>query len=963
MKVKRTPIASAVALALAGVGAVAPAHAQQAAVPPEVSASAPAAAASAPPPAAVAAPAAVDAAKAAQLGSVTVTGIRASLEQSLSRKRNADTHVDVITAEDIGKMPDKNVADSLQRVPGVTISSAGANEGGFDEADRVSMRGTSPSLTQTLINGHTVSSGDWFVLNQTGTVGRSVSYSLLPSELVGHVVVHKSSEASLVEGGVVGSVDIITRKPLEFRKPLTLEASVGAVHATLPNKTDPQLSGLLNWKNEAGTVGVMLQAFSEKRHLRRDGQELLGYEQIKGTTVDANGNTVPTKIAASNPDLVGVWYPKLIGSALFEQVRERKGGLIDVQIKPTNDLSLDFSAFGSHMDAGNYNRNYMLWGSHFIDQGNGQAPDAGYVVRNNTLVSANFSGASGTQYGVYDQISRPDESADSNFFNFDTKWRVNSALVLTSKIGTSSGTGRTPTQDVAEWNTGLGTGGGWALNGVNSAANWNLGSANTASPAGAELGWIFGDQNVKVKDKDKWLQLDGEYAIDMGVLSSLKFGARYADHTRDNWGVIGQGPACKDSSGNTVPFNWAPANYNCPDGTTSPFNPANFPQGVTMYPGNFGSGLGGNFPTAIWTYTPAQLAAYNQLTNRASDGTREDWNSEYGVKEKNSAVYLQGNLEGQGWSGNVGLRLVRTTEHVVSNFAVDPSTPGAVTTSAFGPFAPMATDHSYTDVLPSANLKLDLSKDLVSRFAVSRTMTRPDYSALAGYVTLSPPTVSGGTGEGTGGNPDLKPVRSTNFDASLEWYFAPRSLLSASAFYMDLTSYIGYGHVTKSYMTFDTTRPQGYLADYVLSIPMNTSATVRGLELAYEQPLFRNFGVAVNYTYADAKDADNGPVVGASRNTYNLSAYFENDKFNARLGYNYRSSFFSGLDRSTAFYQAAIGTLAASVGYKVNDNLTISFDARNLNNPTLKYYALNEDQPRSIYTNGRQFYLNARVKF
>src|SRR3954469_7985722 len=138
---------------------------------------------------------------AAPIEQVVTTGIRASLQQSLSQKRNADSHVDVITAEDIGKMPDKNVADSLQRVPGVTISSAGANEGGFDENDRVSMRGTSPSLTQTLVNGHNVASGDWFILNQTGTVGRSVSYTLLPSELVSSVVVHKSAQASDIEGG------------------------------------------------------------------------------------------------------------------------------------------------------------------------------------------------------------------------------------------------------------------------------------------------------------------------------------------------------------------------------------------------------------------------------------------------------------------------------------------------------------------------------------------------------------------------------------------------------------------------------------------------------------------------------------------------------------------------------------------------------------------------------------------
>ena len=207
MKFKQTPIASAVAFAL--ISAAFPAYAQQAEKKePDKAAD-----------------------KKQSIDAVVVTGIRGALEKSLEVKRNAESHVDVITAEDIGKMPDKNVADSLQRVPGVTISSAGATEGGFDENDRVSLRGTNPSLTQTLINGHGIASGDWFVLNQTGTIGRSVSYTLLPSELVGQVIIHKSSEASLIEGGVAGSIDIITRKPLEFSKSLTLEASIGAVRA------------------------------------------------------------------------------------------------------------------------------------------------------------------------------------------------------------------------------------------------------------------------------------------------------------------------------------------------------------------------------------------------------------------------------------------------------------------------------------------------------------------------------------------------------------------------------------------------------------------------------------------------------------------------------------------------------------------------------------------------------------
>jgi len=299
------------------------------------------------------------------LEEVMVTGIRGSLQRSLVTKRDSDSLVEVISAEDIGKMPDRNIADSLQRVPGVTISAASANEGAFDENDRVSMRGTSPSYTQTLINGHNIASGDWFVLNQTGTVGRSVSYSLLPSELVEQIIVRKAYEAKLVEGGITGSVDIVTHSPLNFDAGITFNGNVGLVYADLPEETDPQLSALFNWKNENATFGLMVQAFAQKRHLRRDGQELLGYNVMSGDDAAAQ----------AYPELEGVLYPTLIGSALFEQKRERTGGQITMEFAPLDNLTIVLDAFKSKLKASNYNRNYMLWG------GSGQHPGGGQLHR------------------------------------------------------------------------------------------------------------------------------------------------------------------------------------------------------------------------------------------------------------------------------------------------------------------------------------------------------------------------------------------------------------------------------------------------------------------------------------------------------------------------------------------------------------------------------------------------------
>jgi len=149
----------------------------------------------------------------------------------------------------------------------------------------------------------------------------------------------------------------------------------------------------------------------------------------------------------------------------------------------------------------------------------------------------------------------------------------------------------------------------------------------------------------------------------------------------------------------------------------------------------------------------------------------------------------------------------------------------------------------------------------------------------------------------------------------------------------------------------------------VLTAPINSSGSVTGVELSWQQPLWENFGAYANYTYADGEEDGGGDLVGTSKNTYNLGAYYENEVFNARLSYTYRSDFYSGLDRSTAFYQASVGNLSGSLGYKFNDNISVTFDALNLNNPTLRYYALNKDQPRSIYQSGRQYYLNLRLNF
>jgi iron complex outermembrane recepter protein len=880
--------------------------------------------------------------EATNLDTVVVKGIRGAIEKSLETKRSENTRVEVITSEDIGKMPDKNVADSLSRVAGVNISAASANEGAFDENDRVSLRGTSPSFTQTLVDGHNIATGDWFVLNQTGTVGRSVSYSLLPSELVDKVIVRKSSEAKLVEGGATGSVDIVTRNPLNFDTGFSIFGSAGGVYAELPSKTDPQISVLGNWKNQDGTFGVTVQAFSEERHLRRDGQEILGYEQIQAT--DTSGN--PTPISVSNPDLVGVFYPVLIGSALFEQERKRTGGMITAQWKPTDTVELEANYFRSDMDADNYNRNYMLWGARILGQGNGQAPLPGYVVRDNTLVSAQFAADPTRQYGIYDQISRPGAKSNTEFLSLEGKWDVTDKLRLSGQAGTSEGHGKTPTQDVAEWDVGLGTGAAWGLHGVG-AADWSLGTANTGAPGTPNvdyrLDWIFGFQDIDVEDKEDWGKIDGQYFLDGGVLQSIEFGVRSAKHERNLDQVTAQGP------------NFAAA----------PFDPASWPQGYQNYPGDFGDGLGGNFPRNIWYFTEEQLAAFNAAQANRDPVSRFYYPAAYGLEERSNAGYVQLNFGGERWTANLGMRYVQTKEDVTTYVqATAPTDPGVITTSAFGPYKKVNTENTYKDWLPSANLKWDMTDNMVLRLAASQTMTRPDFSALAGAVSLLPPATVDGIGSGTGGNPDLKPILSTNLDATWEWYYAEHALLSLGVFSMDIDDYVSLTRVRREYLTIDNLHPApGVMVPYDITIPVNTHAEVNGFEVAWQQPIAEYFGVFANYTWANGDTDDGQPMLGTSEDTYNAGAYFENDRFNARVNYTYRSEFFSGLDRASAFWQDEVENVSASFGYKISDNLSVTLDAMNLNNPKIKYFAESKERPRSVYENGRQYYLSLRFNY
>ncbi|HAT29468.1 MAG TPA: TonB-dependent receptor, partial [Janthinobacterium sp.] len=616
---KPTPIAIAVAIMISGAAAAAQAQQAAEAVAP-------------------AEPVAV----------VTVSGVRASLAQSLKQKRNADSVVEVVTAEDIGKMPDRNVADAIQRLPGVNTQSSAGGEGGFGENDRVSLRGTSPSLQQTLFNGHAISTGDWFVLNQYGgNVGRSSSFSLLPSELVSSVVVRKSATADLVEGGVSGAIDVITRRPLEFKKQLTVEGSVQAVYNDLSKKTEPQFSGLLNWKNDANNLGLMLQGFSQKTSVRRDGQEILGYTPIQAGSA----------AAIKDPSLVGVKVPTFIGASLFEQKKTREGGAFDLEFKPNKDLTLDANGFYSQLKAPHQNTNFLAAPANSINSAN-QVPAPGYTVSNGTLVGASFAQNS----GEVDNIYRPDAGGESFYIDVNARYRATADLTFSGKAGRTHGVGY-DRQDVYYQNN-VNGGMKYALNGM-TPASVSYPGGSTKVPG--STAWAGGGESQSV-DQEKYAQADGELRLGNGIWDSVKFGTRFTDHTRSAEHPLDTRPG--------------------PLGFSNP-GPAWNGQ---MYPSNFGSNLGGNLTADYFKYDGAALAAWGAAPgNRLFDYVRRhNWTDEFKLQEKTDAVYGMANLVGEGWSGNFGVRAVRTQQNTTVN-----QSGGPIVGSDFGAYKQVVYERSY----------------------------------------------------------------------------------------------------------------------------------------------------------------------------------------------------------------------------------------------------------------------------
>lgn len=857
-----------------------------------------------------------------EVDELVVTGIRASQAASIATKREASAVIDVITAQDVGKFPDKNVAEALQRVPGIQINRE------FGEGERVSMRGLAPNLTRTLLNGHALATADWFILDQLAAT-RSFNYLMLPSEIIGQVQVFKSPTADLEEGGVGGTIDVITRRPLDL--PQTYVAgSLQGVWSENSDKVDPQASALLSWRTADSTLGVMVAGIYQKRRLRRDAVEVLGY-------FDAD----------PGPGVLDA--PSLIGSALFQQKRVRKGGNFEIQYQPNDQLEVKLTGLYSRFDADNFNQNYLAWGSNAVG-GGGTLTNT--TVQNGTAVAGRITSTAGGRGAVYDAIDRLATTETRNI-DFDVTFEPAEGWKLHLQVGYTDAEGNTKSQPFVEF--GAPATFDYDLRGKSPKVTFtNLDPTNPAAMVFdfASLHRITND------DSELYGYFDVERQVEWGPLSTIRFGLKATDHDRDT------DFQATTYGGFFLPLEASGCGGRCAPGAfAGPQTPGDFLSDIAQ------SGTLRRY----WQVDKDKVEGILFGLPASVRARTPNYPEIFSVGEKTLAGYLMGDFRGEGWRGNLGVRVVRTKQSSFG-YAVDlaPGTsPGQEVANAFGAFEEVTAKRDYTDILPSANFSFDLKEDLVLRFAAARTVARPDFTDVAPRVSLNVGALSG-----TSGNPDIDPYRANQFDVSVEWYPAADAIVAATFYYKDIESFVTDRPVTQV-VPVETATPNLSRCTAIAGANPNLfncafdinqranggGGRVQGVEGNVQVPLGRGFGVQTNYTYSDAKANSGDPIPGNSKHTFNLVGYYETEKLSVRLAYTYRSKFFVTFDRASPLNQDGLESLDASFAYNLTDNVALTLDAVNLTDENIVQYSGDKARPRGVYDNGRQVYGGVRVKF
>lgn len=918
---------------------------------------------------------------------ILVTGMRSSLETSTAIKRNTNEVVEAITAEDVGKLPDPNVAETLTRIPGVQgYRYGGEGASPVGEGSGLTVRGLS-GQTASRLNGRTYFTAGGREFNIEGAI---------PGMVAG-IDVYKNPSAKHIEGGIGGLIDIKTRHPLDMDGQV-ISGSVNMKYNDFVGEVTPELFGLYsnNWDLESGgRMGFLIAATTQESHNRSDSNP-----SNRGTSlrrpVRADSAEYST-LSGANQSYAGrsdVWYladatssddpADLIttigqNSHVFEEdiKRNRRGLNAELQWAPSD-------SFKTYLE-GNYNyykydqsyRFMLLNDSRTVQNLETVAYDltedfanrnanggANEVLATGAMTGGTFLGSSLSSLGGHE--SRPYETwLVATGFDWDISDDLNMKTDL-SYVKADQ------TQDNRS-----------VLLSPKAGLNWDITRDMTSSPhkvsfSGPDLSdpenWVFNNYgngtNQVWDDNGVALQVDLKYRME-GFFNALLFGGRYATQESNykNYGFGGKN-LTTDGAGLAAD-------------QSNAISVADYAQLVETSHGDWlrnQAGYGGGF----LVYSPSLLTG--NLTGETFPLAGIPLNGSipenllgrrYG-KEDSLAAYIMGEFatENDRIRGNIGVRVINTDEEVRAWVNDTSSSSTSIVTRD-------ATS-SYTDVLPSLNITGELQQDLLLRFGYSKGITRPAMGSLSPTISVNTTT-----GQGSAGNPDLEPLKADSYDLSIERYFSKSAYVAAAIFDKEID---GFFNNSESCQTVSTAPAYSGVVDngcsggqYLITQSINAEkGNARGFELSGQTffdmlpGIWANFGVSGSYTHVttDNPIMRDGKVVNVpqafqSDDNYSLAAMYENDGLSARLVYTYRSDFilFGVADYPVnGRYVKGYGILDASVNYEINDTYALNFSASNLTDKAPSRYV---GEPGSVtsgfenqyYLNGRNFSMGIRAKF
>ncbi len=897
-----------------------------------------------------------------KISAVVVKGIRRSLLNSLDTKREGSGIVDAISAEDIGKFPDQNLAESLQRITGVSIDRSGG------EGKQITVRGFGPDFNTVLVNGRQVASEN---------ENRAFNFDTVSADLVNSINVFKTATATQQSGGIGSTINITTARPLALGG-FKMAGSVKALHDDNSGETTPEYSALISNVFGDGKFGALLAVSRKTAKTRLNQAQTDGWLQNAGIPkAELNGGAGATG---------NVFSPRNYDTKVTFEERTRTNANLVLQFRPVSNLTLTADALYSDFDINTDATSYGHWFT---------APN---VQRAKT-------DANGTITDLYQEVGlatdfhakKFDRLTNTKSFGFQADWKVSNKLNLLfdawksdAKRDANNGGGdqlsligyknrvrfqsdaatlpwvsefATPATGLVYENDAQGRP-------ISHSVSGYLDPANARAHVMLRRGWAVDDGVRQYKVDGIWKEGGSEGLI------SAKFGLQRSQESKTltRWDNEGVGIHCTYCGYADTP--------RIPAGTLSVFN-----AGSDFLSGVSGSG---RTPTAWLRHDGEQQFAYvEQLSGKNFDAVVRD--NSYTVKEKTTSAYIDmtfgGKIADMQFNVNTGARIESTnvtvsgTQGNIERLNVLDATE---LSAVYGAKSAINTTNSYKSLLPNISMSLDVTDKLIARMAVYRSLTRPrldDLSPATNIVTTRPGTLTSSAGD-----PTLKPFLSDNFDLSLEWYYAQASYMSAGFFWKNVSNFIVSSNTTQQFTTSTgvltdpstgTDKLKADAADtaavFTLTRPSNgRSAIVNGFELTMQHTFDNGFGFIVNGTLVDSNAELNVSDVGQKfavtgiSNSANVVGFYEKGPYQLRVAYNWRDKFLQSLTQSNGdgvTQVAAYGQWDASGSYEVTKNLSVVFEASNLTKSVVKKYGRYTNQFLLAEDSGRRFALGLTAKF